>query len=259
VSVLWTLKTTPELPLDEDELQRMRAAPKGLRSTLAEIAAAVRDMPSTMRQLALVQLFQWYAMFCYWQYIVLALAATIFHSSDPASPGFREAGLLNGQVGAFYNFIAFLAAFALVPFTRRYGPRRMHSVCLALAGAGMLAIPLIQSPALLLLPMLGIGVAWASMMGNPYVILAGSIPPERTGVYMGIFNMFIVIPMIIQILTLPLYYRAWLGGHPENVIRLAGALLLCAAVAMLMVKVRAARGGAAGGNMAAPTAAAAKG
>jgi maltose/moltooligosaccharide transporter len=115
---------------------------------------------------------------------------------------------------------------------------------------------------LLLLPMLGIGVAWASMMGNPYVILAGSIPPERTGVYMGIFNMFIVIPMIIQILTLPLYYRAWLGGHPENVIRLAGALLLCAAVAMLLVKVKAARGreaGEVGKDPAAAAGAAAKG
>ncbi len=102
----------------------------------------------------------------------------------------------------------------------------------------MLSIPLIHSPALLLLPMLGVGLAWASIMGNPYIMLAGCIPPERTGVYMGIFNMFIVIPMIIQIFTLPLYYRSWLGGNPENVIRLAGALLLCAAVAVLFVKLR---------------------
>ena len=106
------------------------------------------------------------------------------------------------------------------------------------AGVGMLSIPLIHSPALLLLPMLGVGLAWASIMGNPYIMLAGCIPPARTGVYMGIFNMFIVIPMIIQIFTLPLYYRSWLGGNPENVIRLAGALLLCAAVAVLFVKLR---------------------
>ena len=85
--------------------------------------------------------------------------------------------------------------------------------------------------------MIGIGLAWASIMGNPYIMLAGSIPPERTGVYMGIFNMFIVIPMIIQIFTLPLYYRSWLGGKPENVIMLAGALMLCAALAVLRVKV----------------------
>ena len=89
--------------------------------------------------------------------------------------------------------------------------------------------------------MVGIGLAWASIMGNPYVMLAGCIPPERTGVYMGIFNMFIVIPMIIQIFTLPLYYRGWLGGNPENVIRLAGGLMLCAACAVLMVKLKAPR------------------
>jgi maltose/moltooligosaccharide transporter len=83
--------------------------------------------------------------------------------------------------------------------------------------------------------MVGIGLAWASIMGNPYILLAGCIPPERAGVYMGIFNMFIVIPMLIQMLTLPLYYDAWLGGNPDNVIRLAGVLLLCAAAAVLMI------------------------
>jgi maltose/moltooligosaccharide transporter len=236
VSVLWSVKTTPEDPLPPHALAAMRAAPGGWKHTLAEIAAAVRDMPTTMKQLALVKLFQWYAMFCYWQFITLSLARTLFGTSDAASPGFRDAGLLNGQIGAFYNFIAFLAAFALVPFARRHGPHVVHAVCLLLAGAGMLAIPHIHTPVLLLVPMVGIGLAWASIMGNPYVILASSLPPERTGVYMGIFNMFIVIPMIIQIFTLPLYYHSWLGGNPENVIRLAGALLVCAAFAMRLVR-----------------------
>lgn len=236
VSVLWSVKTTPEDPLSPQVLAALRATPGGWRHTLAEIAAAVRDMPPTMKQLALVKLFQWYAMFCYWQFITLSLARTLFGTSDAASPGFRDAGLLNGQIGAFYNFIAFLAAFALVPFARRHGPHVVHSVCLLLAGAGMLAIPHIHTPVLLLVPMVGIGLAWASIMGNPYVILASSLPPERTGVYMGIFNMFIVIPMIIQIFTLPLYYHSWLNGNPENVIRLAGALLVCAAFAMRLVR-----------------------
>jgi maltose/moltooligosaccharide transporter len=243
-SILWTLKTTPEHPLSEFELAQIRAKPPGWRHTLGDIGAALRDMPATMKQLAWVKLFTWYAMFCYWQYIMLSLATTIYGTSDPAAQGFRDAGLLNGQIGAFYNFVAFLGAFALVPFTRRYGPKTMHSVCLTLAGVGMLSIPLIHSPALLLVPMVGVGLAWASIMGNPYIMLAGSIPPARTGVYMGIFNMFIVIPMIIQIFTLPLYYRAWLGGNPENVIRLAGALMLCAAVAVLFVKIKPAPAGA---------------
>lgn len=237
-SVLWTLKTTKEIPLDADELARLRATRPGVKAITADIVLAIREMPPTMKQLALVKLFQWYAMFCYWQYIMLSLASTVFGTSNPASAEFRDAGLLNGQIGAFYNFVAFIAAFALVPFTRRFGPKAVHSVCLALAGASMLYIPMIQAPALLFVAMIGIGLAWASIMGNPYIMLAGCIPPRRTGVYMGIFNMFIVIPMIIQIFTLPLYYHAWLAGRPENVIRLAGALMLCAAAAVCFVRIR---------------------
>ncbi|HNL40451.1 MAG TPA: hypothetical protein PKH43_14970, partial [Saprospiraceae bacterium] len=214
------------------------------------IDVAIRDMPLTMKQLALVKLFQWYAMFCYWQYIVLSISTTFFNTTDSTSTGFREAGLINGQVGGFYNFVAFLGAFALVPFTKRFGPKISHSVCLTLAGIGMLFIPTIHDKITLLIPMIGIGFAWASMMGNPYIMLAGSIPPERTGVYMGIFNMFIVIPMMIQIFTLPLYYKSWLHGNPENVVRLAGALLICAAIAVLFVKL--AKNNNAGQALAAP-------
>ncbi|WP_413673998.1 MFS transporter [Massilia cellulosiltytica] len=240
-TIVWTVTTTPEDRLRPEQLRQIRSRPAGWQHTFNEILAAVREMPCVMKQLALVKLFQWYAMVCYWQYITLSLAHTVYGSDNPASQGFRDAGLLTGKLGAFYNFIAFLAAFALVPFSRRFGPKLTHGVSLTLAGIGMLSIPMIANPALLPIPMLGIGVAWASIMGNPYVLLAGCIPPERTGVYMGIFNMFIVIPMIIQAFTLPLLYRTWLGGSPENVIRLAGGLLLCASVAVLFVKVKAPR------------------
>lgn len=237
-SVLWTLKTTREHPLSEAEVAAIRARPHGFRHALADIGSAMRDMPPTMKQLALMKLFQWYALFCYWQYITLSLARTVFDTTDPASQGFRDAGLLNGQIGAFYNAVAFVAAFALVPYTRRFGPRAVHCVCLALAGLAMLSIPHIASTSLLFVPMIGIGLAWASVMGNPYVMLAGCIPAERTGVYMGIFNMFIVIPMLIQIFTLPLIYRPLLDGKPENVISLAGVLMLCAAGAVLRVRLQ---------------------
>lgn len=237
-SVLWTLKTTPELPMTEEEVAVIRSQPHGFQHTLGEIFSAIKDMPTTMKQLACMKLFQWYAMFCYWQYIMLCLAKTIFATNDPSSEGFRDASLLNGQLGAFYNFIAFIAAFALVPFAKPLGPKIVHSACLVLAGIGMLLIPEIQDKQWLWLPMLGIGLAWASIMGNPYIMLAGSIPKERTGVYMGIFNMFIVIPMIIQIFTLPLFYRSLLGGNPENVIRLAGILLLFAAASVGFVKLQ---------------------
>lgn len=236
-TVWWSIRKVPELPLPPQEIARLRAQPRGAVATVAEIWQAIKDMPPTMRQLCWMKLFQWYGMMCYWIYIVPSLAKTMFDTSDAQSAGFRDASLLNGQIGGFYNFVAFLAAFAMVPFVRRLGPKPVHAVCLLAAAAGMWAIPAVQDKAWLFVPMLGVGLAWASIMGNPYVMLAGSIPPERAGIYMGIFNMFIVIPMLIQMLTLPLYYDSLLGGQPDNVIRLAGTLLACAAVAVLFVKI----------------------
>ncbi|MDI4632892.1 MFS transporter [Pelomonas sp. V22] len=236
VTVWWSVRRVPELPLSPSELATLQARPRGARATLAEIAAAFREMPDAMRRLWWMKLFQWYAMMCYWIYIVPCLARTMFGTDDPTSAGFREAGLLNGQIGGFYNFVAFLAALGMLPFTRRFGAQRVHALCLLLAGGALWWIPSIHDRALLFVPMLGVGLAWASIMGNPYVLLAGCIPPERAGVYMGIFNMFIVIPMLIQMLTLPLIYQSWLGGDPAQVIRLAGSLLLLAAVAVLRVR-----------------------
>ena len=236
-SILWTVRTTKELPLSVEDRARMEAAPRGLGASLREVFEAMREMPATMKQLAVMKLFQWYAMFCYWQYIVLSLAVTLFHTHDASTSGFREAGLVNGQIGGFYNFVAFVAAFAMVPFAKRLGPKWMHAICLTLAGIAMMSIPSITHRAWLFIPMIGVGLAWASIMANPYVMLAGCIPQERVGVYMGIFNMFIVIPMMIQIFTLPLIYQPLLHGNPENVVRLAGVLLLFAAVAVGFVRI----------------------
>ncbi|MFN3303820.1 MAG: MFS transporter [Roseateles sp.] len=235
-TVWWSVRKVPELPLPAEELARLRALPRGFGPALAEIWDALREMPPTMRRLWWMALFQWYGMMCYWIYIVPTLAATVFGADDPHSAGFRDAALLNGQVGGFYNAVAFVAAFAMVPFTKRLGAKWVHAFALACAAAGMWALPGISDKAWLFLPMLGIGLAWGSIMGNPYVLLAGSIPPERAGVYMGIFNMFIVIPMLIQAVTLPLFYDSLLGGRPENVIRLAGVLLALAALCVLAVK-----------------------
>lgn len=236
-TVWWSVRKVPELPLPAEELARLRALPRGLGPALGEIWAALRDMPQTMRRLWWMALFQWYGMMCYWIYIVPTLAATVFGTDDPHSAGFRDAALLNGQVGGFYNAVAFVAAFAMVPFTRRFGAKWVHAFALACAAAGMWALPGIQGSGWpLFVPMVGIGLAWGSIMGNPYVLLAGSIPPERAGVYMGIFNMFIVIPMLIQAVTLPLFYDSLLGGRPENVVRLAGVLLALAALCVLAVK-----------------------
>ena len=238
-TVWWSVRKVPELPLSEPEKAALRARPRGVAATFADIAIAIKEMPPVMRRLWWMKLFQWYGMMCYWIYIVPSLAKTMFNTSDASTAGFRDASLLNGQIGGFYNFVAFVSAFAMIPVVRRLGPKAVHAFCLLAAAAGMWAIPAIEDKTLLFIPMIGIGLAWASIMGNPYVLLAGSIPPERAGVYMGIFNMFIVIPMLIQMVTLPLFYQSLLGGQPDNVIRLAGTLLACAAVAVLFVDTRA--------------------
>ena len=244
-SILWSVLSVRELPLPPERIAAMRSDPMSVRRMLADVRAAVVDMPPTMRRLAPAMLFQWYAMFCYWQFITLALARGLYGTGDATSTGFRAAVLTNGQLGGFYNFVAFVAAFAMVPFTRRLGARPVHAVCMLASGIAMLAIPGITRPAWLFAPMLGIGIGWASLMGNPYVMLADSIPPERTGVYMGIFNMFIVVPMLIESLTMPLLYRPVLGGDPRHVLLLGGALMLLAAAATLRVTAGAPRPGAA--------------
>ena len=235
---VWRVK---ELPLTPEQVQEIQRKPSGVAATLREIVQAIREMPPAMRQMGLMMLFVWYGLSTYWQYIAYSLARSLFDTTDPTSTGFRDAVLINGQIGGFYNAVAFVTAFMLVPFARRFSPRNVHVVCMSLAGIGMMSLPFIDNTWLLFVPMVGVGLGWASLMGNPYAILAGSVPPERTGVYMGIFNMFIVIPMLFQMATMPLYYNSWLGGDSRNAIVLAGSLLLLGGLAMLMVRPSSAR------------------
>jgi maltose/moltooligosaccharide transporter len=235
-TILWSVLRVRELPLTQAQIQLISSKPLTVKATLLEIWHAILEMPLAMRKLAVMSLFQWYGMAAYWGYIVYAISRSVYDTSDPTSTGFRMAVVTNGEIGGFYNGIAFIAAFAIVPFTRRFGAATMHAVCLILAGLGMLAIPHITDKALLFIPAIGVGLGWASIMGNPYIILANSIPPERTGVYMGIFNMMIVIPMLLIAATLPFYYKPLMGGDARNVITMAGILLICAAVAVYWVR-----------------------
>ena len=254
-TILWSVLRVRELPLTAEEKARIAAAPSSPLATLGEIWRAIVEMPQAMRQMAWMSLFQWYGFSIYWSYAALAIGRSAYATTDKASPAFREAVLTAQQLGAFYNLIGFAAAFAMVPVARRLGAKQIHLICLALAGLAMLVLPHIgpsaaASPAafatlampelgqhlMLLVPAIGLGLGWASIMGNPYVILAGSIPPERTGVYMGIFNMMIVIPMLLNGLTFGPIYRTWLHGDSRNALSFAGVLLLCAAVTMIWVK-----------------------
>lgn len=235
-TILWSVLRVPELPLTDAQKAAIAAAPKSVSATLREIWDAIRDMPLPMRKLGVMMLFQWYAMSAYWTYATYAIARSIYDTTDPVSDGFRSAVLTNGTLGAAYNAIAFIAALAMMPIIRKTGPRRVHACALVAGGIGMMLLPQITSPLWLILPAIGVGICWGSIMGTPYVMLASCIPPHRTGVYMGIFNMMIVIPMLINAATLPLIYNSLLGGDARNVLILAGVLLVAAALAVLRVR-----------------------
>ncbi|GGB20680.1 MFS transporter [Sphingomonas metalli] len=241
-TIIYSVTRVPELPLTPAERARIAAEPKGLGAALREIGSAIAQMPPAMRKLAVMSLFQWYAMAAYWNYVIYSIGRSVYGTADATSSGFHAAVLTNGEMAAWYNGVAFVAAFAMVPVARRIGAASLHALCLTLAGAGMLALPHMADKWMLFVPAIGIGIGWASIMGNPYVILAGSIPPERTGVYMGIFNMMIVVPMLLFSVTLPLVYEPWLAGDPRHVLTLCGLLMFAAAIAVFRVRARNADG-----------------
>jgi maltose/moltooligosaccharide transporter len=236
-SIWWSARTTPEIPPTEEELAHMKATPLNVFSPFVEIISAIKDMPRIMWQLALVYLFQWYALFCYWQNSSKSIAQSVFHTSPSENPTlYEEAVSWTGLVNGWYNIVTFLSAFALVWFAKKYSPKLVHFGCLILAGIGFLAFPFIENKYLLFPAITGFGIGWASMMGIPYLMVVSNIPKERYGVYMGIVNMMIVIPMILQNITFGYVLKHFLNNDPGKAIALAGVLLLLAAAATLLMK-----------------------
>ena len=236
-SVLWSLKTTPEIPPTAEELTALRARKKSIAEPFIEIFNSIKFMPKVMWQLALVYLFQWYALFCYWQNASKSIAQSVWHTSNAADPKlYQEAVGWTGLVNGWYNIVTFLSAFGLVWLTKKYTPKLVHLSCLVLAGLALLAFPQIENKYLLFLPMVGFGIAWASMMAVPYLMVVGDIPKEKYGVYMGVINMMIVIPMILQTLTFGFVLKNFLGNNPGTAISFAGVLLLLAALATSLIK-----------------------
>lgn len=236
-SVLWSTSKTPEIPPTEEELREMRERKKGFFEPIIEIVSAIKDMPSTLWQLGLVYLFQWYAMFCYWQFISISIAHTVWHTSPDNKVLYSEAVGWTGLVNGFYNVVTFLSAFALASLAKKFSAKYVHVICLMLASLSLFILPHVENKYLLFAPMIGFGIAWASMMGIPYIMVVSSIPKSRYGVYMGIVNMMIVIPMILQTISFGYIYKHILGDNPAYAIMFAAALLLLAALATLRIKV----------------------
>ncbi len=237
-SVLWSLHTTPEIPPTEEELRYIRSNNHGILQPAIEIIDAIKNMPKSMWQLSLVYLFQWYALFIYWQYCSHSIAQSVWNTTSTDNPSlYEQAVAWTGLINGWYNIVTFLSAFGLVWLTKKFGPKWVHFTCLIIAGIGLLLFANIENKYLLFAPMTGFGIAWASMMGVPYMLVVGSIPKERFGVYMGIINMMIVIPMIIQTLSFGMIYKTFLGSNPGTAIMMAGVLLLLAAAAVLRMRV----------------------
>ncbi|MBB6327057.1 maltose/moltooligosaccharide transporter [Algoriphagus iocasae] len=202
-----------------------------------EIIEALTQMPSVMWKLALVYLFQWYALFCYWQNAAKSIAQSVWDTSPLENKSlYEEAVGWTGLVNGWYNIVTFLSAFFLAKMATKFGPKKVHFICLIMAGVGLLIFPHIENKYLLFAPMTGFGIAWASMMGVPYLLVVNEIPKERYGVYMGIINMMIVIPMILQTLSFGFISKTFLNNDPGTAITFAGALLLIGALAVLRIK-----------------------
>lgn len=235
-SVWWSSHTTKEIPPSEEELQQMKQERISIFTPFVDIAKAVVDMPKVMWQLALVYLFQWYALFCYWQNSSKSIALSVWNTTPQQnSKLYEEAVGWTGLVNGWYNIVTFLTAFALAYFARKYSPKYVHFVCLVLAAVGFLIFPHIENKYLLFPAITGFGIGWASMMGIPYLMVVANIPKERYGVYMGIINMMIVIPMFIQTLSFGYILKHFLNNDPRSAITFAGCLLVVSAICTLFI------------------------
>ena len=210
VSILITVTTTKEyspeeLESFEDEQSHLEADQKEHSTENASLSAIFDDfkkMPTTMRQLSWVQFFSWFGLFGMWVFSVPAIAQHIYGLShtDSSSAAYQDAGDWVGILFGIYNFVSAFYAFVLPYIAQKIGRKRTHSISLIIGGLGLLSIYIMPDKNWLILSMIGVGIAWASILAMPYAILAGSISPKKMGVYMGIFNFFIVIPQIINAL-----------------------------------------------------------
>ncbi|HSR64231.1 MAG TPA: MFS transporter [Xanthomonadaceae bacterium] len=202
----------------------------------ATIMADLHDMPGEMRKLAVVQFFSWFALFAMWIYTTPAVTSVHYGSSDTASAAYNEGANWVGVLFAAYNGFAALAAVVIPWMVRRWGLRASHLVNVVLGGAGLLSFALVRDPHWLLLSMVGVGFAWASILSLPYALLSDSLPAGKMGIYMGIFNFFIVIPQLVAASLLGFLLKVFFGGQPLYALVIGGASLVVAGLCVLRVR-----------------------
>ncbi|PLW96883.1 MAG: MFS transporter [Marinilabiliales bacterium] len=224
-TIIWTIASTKEYPPEfyEDE-EKEEEKTKGIK------------IPKKMWQLLLVQFFSWFALFSMWVYTTPAVAEHFYGTSDPNSAAYQDAGNWVGILFGIYNGVSAIVALML-PYVAKFITRRLtHLAALTLGGLSFLSFALIQDPVMLILPMIGIGIAWASILAVPYAMLANSIPPKQMGIFMGLFNMSITIPQIVNGIFGGLILKYVFDGNPLMSILMAGVLMILGGLSVLFIK-----------------------
>jgi len=224
-TILWTIFTTNEYPPEE-----LGAADEATEKT------GKLTIPLIMIKLLLVQFFSWFALFSMWVYTTPAVALKIWGTADPHSAAFQEAGDWVGILFGIYNGISAVIALALPFVARRFSKKVTHAMALALGGLSLLSFLVIENSSLLIVPMIGIGIAWGSILAMPYAMLASSIPANKMGVFMGLFNMSITIPQIVSGVFSGLILQYLFNDNPLLCLVMAGISMLLAAVSALFIK-----------------------
>ncbi|RSK48135.1 MFS transporter [Hymenobacter rigui] len=235
-AVLWTVLTTKEYPpadMAEFEAEKRRTA--GFWNGIRESFAGIFHMPKTMAQLAIVQFFSWLALFSMWIYTTPAVTSHIYHTTDATSKIYNEGADWVGVCFAVYNGVSAVAALLLPVIARATSRRLTHLICLTLGGLGLISIFFIQDPKMLLVSMVGVGFAWASILSVPYAMLAGALPANKMGYYMGVFNFFIVIPQVVAGLILGFFTKSVFGGESVYTLVLGGVSMIISGLLTLRV------------------------
>jgi maltose/moltooligosaccharide transporter len=228
ITILWSVIKTPEIPPSEEELKdinEIKALPFGqkIAKPFSAITLAIKDMPNFMWKIGAVYLFQWYALFIYWQFTTPLFKLTMGYTTS-------EAASQAAKMSLTYNIVTMVVALALVPLTLKFGGKKIYALSLVGTAISLFCIPYISDPLLVLVPMILFGIGWAAMMGIPYTMVSKIVPQDRRGVYMGILNMMIVIPMFIQTLTFGPIYKYLLGDNAINAILFAAVFFAIAAL-----------------------------
>ena len=237
LTILWTVITTKEYSPVELEKMNVKQTEAEEKSRFSDIFRDIRQMPLTMKQLGVVQFFSWIALFGMWVFTTPAIAQHVYGVAvdDTSSVAYQDAGNWVGILFGVYNGVAMIYALLLPAIARAIGRKGTHAVSLLAGAIGLLSVFFIKDPSLLILPMVGVGFAWGSILAMPYAILAPALPPRKMGIYMGIFNIFITLPQIVNGLFGGPVVKRVFDSQAIYALVMSGVFLLIAAFSVLLV------------------------